>query len=944
MADQQSGSSTSAFVSSLIFNLIIFAIFISIFIFLRNKYTNVYRPRTLNKTLPDHLKAPPLSDSTFGWLPDLMTRPTKFVIEQTGIDGYFFLRYLLLWANVGFFCGLILWPILFAINATGGGGQSGFNIISYANNTHKWRVFANLFLSWFFFGFVVYTIYVELVYYTGFRHNLQCTQFYSSLPSSKVLLIDNVEEGLLFEDSLRKLFPAAQKIVISRDTKEAQEIWKKRNKLINKLEGAFTKVINKCLKKRSKIEKQIEKGKEGYELPTTEGQITSYMDEKKLPSYKYKPIIGKSKKVFNEGIDEMNEFNTKLNVEQTKIKESPETLDKLGSVFLEFSSHLELQRAYQAVGYSEHFKTSRRYQSFLPEEVIWKNVDIGFVARKSKRSGAITFLTLMIIFWAIPVAVVGCISNINYLTEKVHFLRFIDNMPSVLMGIITGILPSVLLSILMSLVPPIIRWMGKIGGILTLQQLDFWTQQWFFGFQVIQVFLVTTCTSAASSVVTSIINNPSSALEMLSNNLPPASNFYISYMLLQGLSISSGILAQIVGLILSFIIGRLFDKTPRQKWNRDVSLGSPSWGTLYGTFGLFTVIMLCYAIIAPIIIAFTSIAFLLIYIAQYYSFVYVSGHTTDNRGRNYPLALFEVFVGVYLGEISLIALFVMQKNWACVVLEAVWLGLTVLAHLYFRYLFEPVLDTVPIGAIEGNYPSEDFGKMQIKNVGEDYFVSDESGGDFKQHQSSSDSLTGTNKSDYKSDSFNGTLEKKATLSTRYDSNNGNLNSNANENYQSPNAGLDNKLEHFPAFDQVEEDFQKKQNLKNHGYSNMASNFGSYIGGDYKKGFRYAMTWFFRPKEFLQYSDYRPYMPDFWTMPISKSLTKDVVYQPPEINEEKEPILWIAEDKLGLSKQVVQLCNEHGVKCADTDAKYNEKAKVTVTEESYPPGYESTIMY
>ncbi|KAG0682160.1 hypothetical protein C6P40_003586 [Pichia californica] len=923
------GSSTSVFVSSLIFNLIIFSIFIIIFITLRNKYLNVYRPRTTNHILPNHLKAPPLTKSSFGWIVDLISRPKSFIIQQVGIDGYFFLRYLKLWAYVGFFGGLILWPILFAVNATGGGGKTGFDIISYSNNTHKWRVFAQLFCSWFFFGFVCYVIYVELVYYTGFRHNLQCTPFYSSLPSSKILLVDNVSEDLLYEDTLRKLFPSVQKIVITRDTSDAKEIWDKRNKLVKKLESAFVKVLNKCINIRSKVEKKESKGKE-VEIPTPINDVNSYIKESKLPTYKYKPIIGKSKKVFNEGLEELSDFNQKLDKEQEKIKINSDDLTKLGSIFLEFPSHLELQRAYQAINKSENFKKSRKYNSFFPDEVIWKNAGVGFVARQSKRTGAKIFLTLMIIFWAIPVAVVGCISNINFLTEKVHFLRFINNMPSVLMGIITGILPSVLLSILMSLVPPIIRYFGKLGGCMTFQELDYWTQQWFFAFQVIQVFLVTTCTSAASSVVVSIINDPSKAMSLLAENLPPASNFYISYMLLQGLSISSGILAQIVGLILSFFMGKLLDKTPRQKWNRLINLSTPSWGTLYGSFGLFNVIMLCYSIIAPIIIAFTSIAFMLIYVAQLYTFVYVSGHTTDNRGRNYPLALFEVFVGIYLAEICLLALFVMQKNWACVVLEALWLILTVCLHLYYRIIFESVLDTVPISAIEGDYPIGDFGKKDISQVGENYFVND----------SNSLGLIGGNNSGFGgsggsgdsggSDSF-GDGEKLETSSsaTLFKTK---IDEKSDSNYY----------------------VQRTAKAQDHGYSGMATNFEDYVeSGGSKSGlingynsisWRDTITRFFHPKKFVTQSYYKSMMPQYWNLNISNTLAKDVDYKSPEISDSSKPTLWIAKDTLGISEFLIKLCQNHGVACSDEDAVFNEKGKVVIEDDSYPPDYESSIMY
>jgi calcium permeable stress-gated cation channel len=68
----------------------------------------------------------------------------------------------------------------------------------------------------------------------------------------------------------------------------------------------------------------------------------------------------------------------------------------------------------------------------------------------------------MIIFWAIPVAFVGSISNINYLTDKVHFLHFILDIPPAILGIVTGLLPSVMLAVLMALLPIILRRISSL--------------------------------------------------------------------------------------------------------------------------------------------------------------------------------------------------------------------------------------------------------------------------------------------------------------------------------------------------------------------------------------------------------------------------------------------------------------------------------------------------
>jgi hypothetical protein len=88
-------------------------------------------------------------------------------------------------------------------------------------------------------------------------------------------------------------------------------------------------------------------------------------------------------------------------------------------------------------------------------------------------------------------------------------------------------------------------------------------------------------TSAASAAVPQIIKDPGSITSLLAKNLPLASNFYISYFILQGLVFSSGQLVQIVGLILFNVLSKVLDKTPRKMYTRWSSLSSVGWGTVF---------------------------------------------------------------------------------------------------------------------------------------------------------------------------------------------------------------------------------------------------------------------------------------------------------------------------------------------------------------------------
>lgn len=178
-------------------------------------------------------------------------------------------------------------------------------------------------------------------------------------------------------------------------------------------------------------------------------------------------------------------------------------------------------------------------------------------------------------------AFVGSISQISYLTSVAPFLSFINNCPQVILGVITNLLPVVMLSILMSFVPIVMRLMGRVAGMPTLSLIELRCHESFFWFQVIQVFLVTTMTSAASAAVPQIIDNPGSLTTLLAQNLPLAANFYISYFILQGLVFSSGELFRILALILYNAFAKFLDKTPRSLYTRWSSLSSVSWGEVF---------------------------------------------------------------------------------------------------------------------------------------------------------------------------------------------------------------------------------------------------------------------------------------------------------------------------------------------------------------------------
>ncbi|WBW71706.1 calcium ion transmembrane transporter [Schizosaccharomyces osmophilus] len=892
-----SSSSTSAFVSSLIFNLVILTIMLLIFVCLRPREKRVYQPRCEVKTQPVEQIPEPAGSGPFSWLLACLKLSETSLIRYAGVDAYFFLRYLFTFTFLCFLGCIMLLPILLPINATNGNGKSGFDIISFSNVKNHNRFYAHVFLSWIFFGAVIFVIYRELRFYVVFRHAIQASPLYDQSKSSQCMVISELPKFAVENiDTVREHFPNASRIEYVHNIKKLQKRVEKRSGLGDKYEGTLNGLINKSVAKRNKL---IKKQKE---LPT-ELELTSYV--KKRPTHRLTFLIGKKVDTIDYCRDEIAKLNKEIDELQTRAEDQK----KVGSVILEFPTQSELQMAYQAFLYSPKFRRWRLGRVLLnvnPDEIIWNNLTLSTPERYARRFAANSVLTVMIIFWAIPVAVVGCISNINFLTSKVHFLRFIDNMPPKLMGIITGILPTVAYAVLMSLVPPFIKFMGKMGGGLTIHEIERYCQTWFYGFQTVQGFLVLTLTSAASSAVISVVEKPQSAMNLLASNLPRASNYYISQFLLQGLSFPGGALAQIVALALSKIIGRIFDSTPRQKWSRWIGLSQPSWGVLYPTYSLLVVIMLCYAIIAPIIMGFALVGLTLIYVAYLYNFVYVFGHNADAKGRNYPMALYQTFVGLYLAEICLVGLYVLSKNWGCTVLQALFLGGTVACHVYFKYKFLPLMDIVPLSAIESanerpeiRYP-KDLGISEAKATGRMYPSNVEDG-------------EPTDPLDERSGNENG------SEAWQVSSNMGDLEKKDEKAIESMSEGT------YPT--QTKESTMKTPEGNNEsGSMQERSNFAvSYLSSAFRKDT--IMPTFDRILQIL---------PTFYG--IGPGNQGSVKYEDPALKS-TPPSIWIGEDPIGLSKLAIEDA-EGKVDVFDYHTEFDEEGKVHYT--GPPPKYEDAI--
>ncbi|KKK17081.1 hypothetical protein P175DRAFT_0532590 [Aspergillus ochraceoroseus IBT 24754] len=684
-------TSLSALLTTLLPALVLATFWFTLFLIFRRTQIRWYAPRSHLPCWHQHEKTPQLPSGLINWFGHFLKISDAHVLNHHSMDGYLFLRFLRVLCATFFTGCVITWPILLPIHATGGAGNTQLDALSFSNVRNPKHYYAHAVVGCVFFTFVFYTITRESIFYAHLRQAYLNSPVYSHRISSRTVLFMSVPEDYKNEEKLRQVFgDSIRQIWITSDCNELDKKVQQRDKLAYRLESLETQLIRSANSTRLKI---LKKGT----IPCSEcadcetGSSGLYHGIRR-PSHRLK--------FFGERVDSIRWYREQLvridkEVQILQQKHRNGEAKLLSAIFIEFNTQSDAQIALQTLSHHQPLHMTPRFSGISPHEVVWSALNLSWWQRIIRKFAVQGGIAALIIFWSIPSALVGTISNITYLTSIAPFLKFIDKLPSVIKGVLAGLLPSAALVLLMSLVPIICRLCARRAGVPSAARVELFTQSAHFCFQVVQVFLVTTLTSAASAATAQIIKDPLSVKDLLAQNLPKASNFYISYFLLQGLSTSSLAVVQIVSVLVFKLITTFFDRSPRRLYQKWAALSAISWGNVFPVFTNMGVIALTYSCIAPLILGFCFVGLYLVYQAYRYNFLFVYDVRIDTKGLVYPRALQHLLTGIYLADICMIGLFAVKSAIGPLIIMFLFTILTVLAHLSLNEALAPLNSFLP---------------------------------------------------------------------------------------------------------------------------------------------------------------------------------------------------------------------------------------------------------
>ncbi|KAF1824371.1 DUF221-domain-containing protein [Dissoconium aciculare CBS 342.82] len=702
----------AAFIPTFLIALVYFGIFVLV----RNVYRKFYAPRTFLGTIPEKHRTPVSGLKEGWWFADYKNLSDAFVLKHNSLDAYLYLRFLrnIIW--ICFLTACVTFPILIPVNITGGGTASQLDKLTFSNINKNSHIWAHVVVGWFVFVGIFLFIAWERLQLIGTRQACFLNESYTSRLSSRTVLFLNVPREALEPSQLKEVFgEEAERSWPVTDTKELDDLVEKRNAVAMDLERAQMDMIVAAVKRNKNLSGQTSSA-------SVEEQ--SVVPQSRRPTKRSPPVIGTKVDRLDDDREQLR--NLVNRVKLLRAAPDADTPDR-SAIFVSFSSQQAAHIAFQTITFQPRVPLQDRYLAVQPKEVLWGNLAKPVAARVSKASLALAFVVAFTIFFTIPVGLIGTLSNAKELANRYEIFSWLNQLPRPILDLLTGLVPPALTSSFTSYVVKLFRHIAKLSGEPTTPQAELKTQNWFFMFQIIQVFIVTTFSSGVASVFAKVAQDPSQTPTLLAANLPKASNFYLTYIILQGTTNAANNLLNYEDLLEYLFYEYFWDKTPREKFTTFAQMKGTPWAAWYPKFANLFIIAIAYSCIAPLVTGFAAIGIFFYYLSYRYGLLYVRQTKIDTKGEAYKRALQHLPAGLYFAQLCMIGLFSARGAVVQTALMITLLVITSVANLLLDRMLRPLdlylgvdkwqRDEVPLLAEEDGIDHDDEAALHAASHG-----------------------------------------------------------------------------------------------------------------------------------------------------------------------------------------------------------------------------------
>lgn len=727
---------------------------------LRPRWKTLYAAR--KRSNDPKIALPHLPDSFLGWIPALYKVTEEQVLASAGLDAFAFLAFfkmsLRLFSVMFFFSLVVLWPIHVSFDTVKDGGDdkereslAAYLEPDYQSYRSQWTsthpsvderdrsyLWAYLAFTWFFSLLTIFYMNTETTKVVKIRQDYLGTQ---STITDRTFRLTGIPEDLRSEEKVKKFVEnleigKVKSVTLCRDWAEIDTLMTERDSLLRKLEEAWTAFITQT--PRTGVDRPREVNPNG-DGPTNDAQGVQGAQEDTglLGNDNLRIIVGERERpktrirfgflgFRNRSVDALDYYEEKLRRLDGKIQRArKKEYRATGTAFVTMDSIAACQMAVQAVVDPRPGQLLTK-PAPSPSDVIWRNTYRSWFKRRLQAWSITIFISVISIIWLLIVAALAqllSICNIQKIAPS-----FADSLQSheITKALVRTGLPTLVVSLLNVLVPYLYDYLSNAQGMVSQGDVELSIISKNFFFTFFNIFVVYAVSgSAALSGFWKIIRDSLRDTRKIAFNLAAGiskvNNFYLNFIMLQGLGLFPFKLLQF-GDVALYPIYRMGAKTPRDF----AQLMKPTlfnYGFYLPTALLVFILCLVYSILpgSHLILLLGLFYFGLGYLVYKYQLLYSMDQPQHATGKAWPMICERIVLGLVVFQVVMASILTLRLAFVQATLVGPLVILTFLYLFYYRRRFTPLTEFIALRSIkrgsdpgvESN-PDEDLAERQTR--------------------------------------------------------------------------------------------------------------------------------------------------------------------------------------------------------------------------------------
>ncbi|KAK0212532.1 hypothetical protein DFS33DRAFT_1390912, partial [Desarmillaria ectypa] len=612
---------------------------------IRSKHKRIYQPKV--KYHVGDKPPPRISDSFFGWISPLIHTKEPELIEEIGLDGVTFLRFLsllrTLFSGVSILtCGVLI-PVNVIYNRSDKVDSRQTDILSILTirDVKGNSLYAAVAVSYLITALVIVLVYIYWRNMLRLRKEWFRSPEYTNSFYARTLSITHVPKKLQSDDGINAILNAvkipypATAVHISRQVGVLPDLIKYHNQTVQELEAILVKYL-----KDDKV---------GTKRPTIRlGGCCG---------------LGGVRK------DAIEFYTAKLKRTEAAVDAYRSGTDTKKPEKYGFASLAAVPYAHIAARKlaGKHPKGTTITLAPNPKDIIWENMNRTDSALTRRKVIGFLWMAVICFLSLIPVFFVSALANLDAVT--IGYLPFLQSWSlnsKISFAFVSGVVPPAVAGIFSFFLPKIMRWLSQYMGGLTHARLDRAVVARYFAFTVISQLVIFTLIGVAFNSVSQIvalIGDHASAKEIFQNldRLPNKisetyinqSSYWLQYFFLRYFTVLIFDLAQALNFVWISFKTHVFGRTPRdiREWTQPPEF---EYALYYANLLFLVSVAFLFAPLAPLVPLAAAVVFWLSSWVHKYQLMYVYITKVETGGRLWNVVINRLLFSVVMMQALLV--------------------------------------------------------------------------------------------------------------------------------------------------------------------------------------------------------------------------------------------------------------------------------------------------